>query len=75
MRSAYENAAEDDPESYRCPSEFGRKDRTHDRSGTCDCREMVPEEHRRMGWDEVDAVFLRVSGSRDRRVNPELALY
>ena len=75
MRRAYENAAEDNPQDDGSPAELRGEDRTY--NGPCASYrgKVVAEENRRVGGNEVDAVFLRVSGSRDRRVNPELALY
>ena len=75
VRRAYKNTAEDDPQDDGSPAELRGEDRTYNWPCASYRGKVMAKENRRVGGNEVDAVFLRVSWSRDRRVNPELALY
>ena len=72
MGGAKEDAAEDDPQQAGQPPEEGGLDRSVDGARARDRREVVPEEHRRLGRDEVNAVAQGVRGRGARIVDPPL---
>jgi hypothetical protein len=70
---ADEDHAEADPQEARQPAELlARQDRSDDRPGGGDRREVLPEEVERPGRHEVDAVGLAVGGGDGAVVEREL---
>jgi len=71
--AADEDRAEDDPEEGGDPAEEeAGEDGPDDRTGARDRGEVVPEEDRRAGRDEVDAVVLELGGTARRSSRPSL---
>ena len=62
MHAPREHGADEQPQEAREVAELRGQHRADERAGPCDRREMVAEEHQRMGRHVVASVAQRVGG-------------
>ena len=72
LQAAEENAADDTPQEDRNPAEYGCQDRTVDRAGSGDGREVVAHEDIRFRCDVVNAVLHGLRRRRSCRIHTPL---
>ena len=72
LQAAEKDTTDDTPEEDRDPAEYRSQDRTVDRAGTGDGREVVPHEDVRLGRDVVNAVLHGLGRRRSRGIHAPL---